>query len=76
MDGMSSLVIDLLRNGWSDEQVCVELGLEKEELLRYKHITGYAAFYEQAEFSKAAMSDKQIAEKLRYQKESKEVDNV
>jgi ParB-like chromosome segregation protein Spo0J len=66
--GMSQLVIDMLSNGWSDRKVCEELGLEKEELIRLKHITGYAKFFESGTYSPAVMSDKQIEEKLKYER--------
>lgn len=66
--GMSQLVIDMLAGGWSDRRVCEELGLEKEELIRLKHITGYAKFFEQGKYSQAVMSDKQIDEKLKYER--------
>ena len=48
------------------DRICLELGMEKEELIRRKHITGYSKFYSDAEFSRAAMSEKQIEEKLKY----------
>lgn len=67
--GMSSLVMELLNRGWSDRQVCAELGLEKEELIRLKHVTGYAKFYENSEFTRARESRKQIEERLAYERE-------
>jgi ParB-like chromosome segregation protein Spo0J len=67
--GMSQLIVNLLNGGWSDARVCEELGLEKEELIRLKHVTGYAKFFEQGSYSPAIMSDQQIEESLKYQKE-------
>ena len=61
-----------LINGASDLQVCNELGLEAEELVRLKYITGYAKLYENTEYSKAAVSEKQIKERLKYEKEQEE----
>jgi ParB-like chromosome segregation protein Spo0J len=66
--GMSQLVINLLNSGWNDERVCRELGLDKEELIRLKHITGYAKFFEKGEYSPSMMSGKQIEEKLKYER--------
>jgi ParB-like chromosome segregation protein Spo0J len=43
--GMSTLVTEMLNNGWEDKRICEELGLEKQELIRLKHITGYAKFF-------------------------------
>jgi ParB-like chromosome segregation protein Spo0J len=64
--GMSSLIVALLEAGWDDRRICQELGLEKEELIRLKHVTGYAAFFEKGAYSPAMMSDQQIEEKLKY----------
>lgn len=58
--GMSSMVFQMLDNGWKDEDICNELGLEPEELLRLKHITGFSKLFKDAEYSKAWESRKQI----------------
>ena len=70
VNGMSNIVMEMLLNGASDVQVCNELGLEAEELIRLKHITGYAKLYENNEYTRAAYSEKQIQEKERYEKEN------
>lgn len=67
--GMSNIVMEMLINGASDMQVCNELGLEAEELVRLKYITGYAKLYENSEYSRAAVSESQIREKLKYESE-------
>ena len=72
VQGMSNIVMEMLMNGASDIQVCNELGLEAEELVRLKYITGYAKLYENAEYSRAAVSEKQISEKLKYEEENNE----
>lgn len=72
VNGMSNVVMEMLLNGASDVQVCNELGLEAEELVRLKYITGYAKLYENCEYTKAAVSEKQITEKLKYQEEQNE----
>ena len=68
IDGMSNIVMNMLQNGWNDQRIMFELGLEKEELIRLKHLTGYAKFFENGEYNHAIMTDKQIEEKLNYQK--------
>lgn len=70
VNGMSNIVMEMLLNGASDVQVCNELGLEAEELIRLKHITGYAKLYENNEYTRAAYSEKQIQERERYEKEN------
>lgn len=69
IDGMGNIVMNMLKNGWDDKRICFELGLEKEELIRLKHITGYAKFFENSSYSQAMETDKQIEERLKYQRE-------
>lgn len=51
--GMGKLVFGMLENGWSDAEICNHLGLEAEELLKLKHITGFSALFKDAAYSKA-----------------------
>jgi len=69
IEGMSAIIVNMLNNGWTDQRICIELGLEKEEIIRLKHITGYSKFYANKEYSKAQITTKQIEEKLKYQNE-------
>jgi len=64
INGMSGIVISMLNKGWNDAQICEELGLEKEELIRLKHITGYAKFFANGEFSRAKESDQMIEARI------------
>ncbi|MGN6107695.1 MAG: ParB N-terminal domain-containing protein [Kofleriaceae bacterium] len=50
---MSAIVADLHRLGWKDEQIMAELGMERDEVLRLKQVTGLAALFADREFSKA-----------------------
>ena len=65
--GMSNIVMEMLLNGATDLEVCNQLGLEAEELVRLKYITGYAKLYENSEYSKATYSEKQVEEKLKFE---------
>lgn len=60
VQGMSNLVYKMLENGWTDAEICNELGMEPEELLRLKHITGFAKLFANTEYKKAWMSKRQI----------------
>lgn len=60
VNGMSNMVFKMLDNGWSDERVCKHLGMDAEELLRLKHITGFSKLFENAEYSKAWVTRNQI----------------
>jgi len=53
VDGMSDIVADLARRNWSDEKIARELGMEPDEVLRLKQITGLAEMFADREFSEA-----------------------
>lgn len=70
--GMSNIVMEMLINGASDLEVCNNLGLEAEELIRLKYITGYAKLYENNQYSRAAYSEKQVEEVKKYEESLKQ----
>jgi len=51
--GMSDIVLELSRRNWSDEKIGRELGMEPDEVLRLKQITGLAELFADKEFSEA-----------------------
>lgn len=71
VQGMSNIVMEMLINGASDLQVCNELGLEAEELIRLKYITGYAKLYENNDYTRACVSEKQAKEKAKFEEEER-----
>ena len=50
---MSSIVSDLLNAGMSDAWILKHIGMDKDELLRLKQITGLASLFADKDFSKA-----------------------
>jgi len=64
--GMSNLVFEMLDNGWNDEDICNELGMEAEELLRLKHITGFSKLFADAEYHKSWMTKNQLLRREEY----------
>ena len=60
IQGMSDIVIELSRRNWSNEKIGKELGMDADEILRLKQITGLAELFSEEEFSQAweAESDK------------------
>lgn len=60
VQGMSNMVFSMLENGMSDSEICQRLGMEPEELLRLKHITGFSKLFENVEYSRAWETGKQI----------------
>lgn len=53
VDAMSDIVRDLTRRNWSDDRIAKELGMDSDEVLRLKQITGLAELFKDREFSAA-----------------------
>jgi ParB-like chromosome segregation protein Spo0J len=54
---MSDIVVELSRRNWSDEKIAKELGMDADEVLRLKQITGLAEMFSDKEFSMAWEGD-------------------
>ena len=65
--GMSNMVFQMLDNGWEDAAICNELGMEPEELIRLKHLTGFSKLFKDVEYKKAWMTRKQILAKKQWE---------
>jgi ParB-like chromosome segregation protein Spo0J len=50
---MSDIVVELSRRNWSDKKIAKELGMDADEILRLKQITGLAELFATEEFSEA-----------------------
>ncbi|ECB2662541.1 transcriptional regulator [Salmonella enterica subsp. enterica serovar Enteritidis] len=50
---MSDIIRDLSRQGWSDEQIGTELGMDRDEVLRLKQISGLTELFQEEDFSPA-----------------------
>ena len=72
VSGMSNMVFNMLDNGWDGAQICNHLGMDADELLRLKHITGFSKLFKDAEYNKAWVSKHQIL--LQKQQEELEID--
>lgn len=53
VDAMSDIVQELARRNWNDEKIGRELGMEPDEVLRLKQISGLAELFGDEEFSEA-----------------------
>lgn len=69
--GMSNVVFNLLDNGWDDAAICGELGMEPDELIRLKYITGFAKLFDNVEYRKSWETKRQIQLREAYRKEGK-----
>ena len=50
---MTDIVAELLRQGWTDDEVARELGMDADEVLRFKQNTGLAELFKDHEYSRA-----------------------
>jgi hypothetical protein len=66
VSGMSNMVFKMLENGWTDSAICNELGMEPEEILKLKHITGFSKLFKDIEYRKAWESKNQIQLRVNY----------
>ena len=69
--GMSSMVFSMLENGWEDKDICDELGMEAEELLRLKHITGFSKLFADQEYKMSWVTKQQILLEKKVREEEK-----
>lgn len=51
--GMSTVVLELIQTGWNDSEIAKHLGMDAEEVLRLKQITGLKTAFANHEFSKS-----------------------
>ncbi|EGK37023.1 ibrB domain protein [Shigella flexneri K-227] len=50
---MSDIVRDLSRLGWTNERIGTELGMDQDEVLRLKQISGLTELFQEEDFSSA-----------------------
>jgi ParB-like chromosome segregation protein Spo0J len=50
---MTDIVAELIRQGWADDEVAAELGMDADEVLRFKHNTGLPELFKNHTYSKA-----------------------
>ena len=50
---MTDIVAGLLRQGWADDEIATELGMDADEVLRFKHHSGLPELFRNHEYSRA-----------------------
>jgi hypothetical protein len=50
---MSDIVVELAKRNWSDKRIAKELGMEPDEVLRLKQVSGLAEIFSDKGFSEA-----------------------
>ncbi|MCL2093014.1 MAG: ParB/RepB/Spo0J family partition protein [Treponema sp.] len=68
ISNMSKLVFNMLSQGMDEKDIANELGMEAEEVLRLKHITGFSKLFEDKEYGKAWETTKMAAHRVEYLK--------
>ena len=68
VEGMANLVFQMLENGKTDPDICNELGMEPEELLRIKHITGFSKLFSDIQYNKSWERMSQVEIRLEYER--------
>ena len=66
--GMASIVFQMLENGWTDEAICGEMGLEADELVRLKHVTGFSKLFENTEYLRSWETRRQIQLRVEHER--------
>jgi hypothetical protein len=66
--GMGNMVFEMLQNGWSDEEICNHLGMEPEEILKLKHITGFSKLFQDVEYKNSWQTNRMIKLKKEIEK--------
>lgn len=69
ISGMANMVFSMLENGLEDNAICNELGLEAEELVRLKHVTGFSKLFENTEYRKSWETINQINIRKKYEED-------
>lgn len=71
VNGMANLVFQMLDQGMSDADICNELGMEPEEILRLKHITGFSKLFANTDYNRSWVTRNQVDIRLKYEAEQK-----
>jgi ParB-like chromosome segregation protein Spo0J len=53
VEGLTEIVVELARRNWSDKRIAKQLGMDPDEVLRLKQVSGLAEMFADREFSKA-----------------------
>lgn len=53
VESMTELVAYLAKRGWDTAKICKELGMDEDEVLRYRQVSGLAELFADQEFSRA-----------------------
>ena len=69
VQGMGQLIYKMIDNGWDDVHICNELGLEPDELMRLKHVSGVAKLFAGKDYNNAWEESYQIKKRMEKEKD-------
>lgn len=70
VQGMSNMVFEMLENGWNEAEICNHLGMEPEEILKLKHVTGFSKLFENVDYKQAWETKKMMILKKEYNEQN------
>ena len=57
LDSMSDIVLSMLANGWTDDEVAKAMGMDADEILRMRQVSGIAKAFERPAYNRAWVND-------------------
>lgn len=57
LDGMTNIILSMLSAGWTDDEIAKHLGMDADEILRMKQVSGIAKTFERPAYNRAWISD-------------------
>ena len=57
LDSMTDIVLSMLRAGWTDDEIAQAMGMDADEILRMKQVSGIAEAYTRPNFNRAWIND-------------------
>jgi len=69
---MAQVVFEMLDNGWTEAEVCAELGMSVDEILRLRHVTGFSKLFADVEYRRAWETRRMAKLRREYREQSGE----
>lgn len=57
LDNMTNIVLIMIADGWGDNDIARELGMDADEILRIKQVSGIAKAFERPHYNRAWIAD-------------------
>jgi ParB-like chromosome segregation protein Spo0J len=57
LDSMTNIVLEMIDAGWSDDQISKRLGMDADEILRIKQVSGASKTFARASYNRAWIND-------------------